>query len=127
MTALSVLETIISLTVQVTLLIAFIAWATRKRVAAAECDSCWASLHVCLLLLTAAAFFLPHLRLITWADLEPSESHPIAEAVCMVTGRICGWIWLTGAIAMIAVNVGGLLRGRCWFGVRESTKDCASR
>ncbi|HVT28021.1 MAG TPA: M56 family metallopeptidase [Lacipirellulaceae bacterium] len=111
MTSSTVLEAFVSLTLQVSLLIGVAAWFVRKQEFRGSSDTCWAALHVCILALTCGAFFLPHLRLITWADLQPSESSPLADLTFSVAGRICGWIWATGATAIIAVCAGGILRG----------------
>src|SRR6185369_6412627 len=76
----------------------------------ANSDSCWATLHYCILLLTCSAFFLPHLRLIKWTDLQPSAVHPLAHAAISTVGRICGWLWASGAVAIVAVCAGGIFR-----------------
>ena len=110
MTSLLFLETIVSLGVQVTLLTALVAWVTRKRLIAAEGDTCWTSLHATVLLLTAIAFFVPHFRFFTWADLEPSASHPVAETLCTIVGRFCAWTWISGIVGIVALNVGGMIR-----------------
>lgn len=110
MTFSTVLETFVSLTVQVTLLIGVGAWFVRKQEFKASSDSCWATLHVCILALTCCAFFLPHLRLIKWADLQPSAGHPLAHAASSIVGRICGWLWASGAVAIVAVCAGGIFR-----------------
>lgn len=110
MTSLTILEALVSLTAQVTLLIGLAAWLTRKQFLGPDADTCWASLHICILMLTAAAFFLPHLRLITWSDFKPSASLPAANATCLVAGRICAWTWLLGAVAIVAACIGGMFR-----------------
>jgi beta-lactamase regulating signal transducer with metallopeptidase domain len=109
-TSLTILETFVSLWVQVTLLICLAAWVVRKQDVRAGADWCWAMLHVCILALTMAAFFLPHLRLITWADLYPASTSATVDGACAVLGRICGWTWLTGSLAVLAVCVGGMFR-----------------
>ncbi len=111
MTSSTVLEAFVSLTVQVSLLIGVAAWFVRKQEFRASSDACWATLHISILALTCGAFFLPHFRLITWADLQPSESSPLVDQTISVAGRICGWAWATGAIAIVAVCVGGIIRG----------------
>ena len=58
MTSLSALETLLSLAVQVTLLIVVAAVVVRRHKAGRNADYCWAALHICILLATAAAFFL---------------------------------------------------------------------
>ena len=104
-----VLETFASLTLQVTVLICVASWALRKKFLSADSDTCWAAVHVCILLLTVAAFFLPHLRWVTWADLDPG-TNALADAICLATGQLCTWTWLTGALAIVAVCIAGMFR-----------------
>ncbi len=110
MTSLIVLEIFVSLTVQVTLMICIAAWAVQRRKAGATCDWCWAALHLCIIALTAAAFLLPHLRLVTWSDVHPAPNSPLTNAVFTIAGRICVWFWLSGVLAILAVCVGGMIR-----------------
>ncbi|HEX5472766.1 MAG TPA: M56 family metallopeptidase [Lacipirellulaceae bacterium] len=111
MTSAALLETFVSLTVQVSLLVGVAAWFVRKQEFRDSSDACWAMLHVCILALTCGAFFLPHIRVITWADLQPAESSLLVDQTISMAGRICAWIWATGAVAIIAVCVGGIIRG----------------
>jgi beta-lactamase regulating signal transducer with metallopeptidase domain len=103
-------ETLVSLTVQVALLAGVTAWIARQREFRRSSDSCWAAFHVCVLALTCCAFFLPHLRLITWSDLQPSSFHSHAESIVSVAGRIGGWLWAAGAIVIVAVGAAGIMR-----------------
>jgi len=119
--SLTVLETLISLTVQVTLLICVAAWVARRQHDGSDADCCWATLHACILALTAAAFLLPHLRLITWADLDPASNRIALYTALSLASRICGWIWLSGAAAIIAVCIGGIFRAN--FHVRAAAVD----
>jgi bla regulator protein blaR1 len=120
-TSLTVLETLISLTVQVTVLICVAAGVARRRHDQSDADCCWATLHASILVLTAAAFLLPHLRLITWADLDPASTRTAISSVLSLVGRICGWMWLTGAAAIVAVCIGGILRANS--SIRVATVD----
>jgi beta-lactamase regulating signal transducer with metallopeptidase domain len=114
-TSLSVLETLISLSVQVTVLICVAAGVARSRRDQQDADCCWATLHASILVLTAAAFLLPHLRLITWADLDPASTRTAISSTLALAGRICGWMWLTGVAAIIAVCFGGILRANSYI------------
>jgi beta-lactamase regulating signal transducer with metallopeptidase domain len=120
-TSLTVLETFVSLSVQVTLLICLATWVVRKQDVRSGIDWCWATLHVCILALTVAAFLLPHLRLITWADLYPASNSLTVDGVFAVLGRICGWTWLSGSLAVLAVSVGGMFRATAL--VRNAVAD----
>ena len=84
-------------------------------------DLCWATLHVCILVLTCGAFFLPHWRLITWADFQPAAHHPLADTASSIAGRTLTWIWATGAVAFVAVCIGGILRATSL--VRRAARD----
>jgi bla regulator protein BlaR1 len=105
-----VLETFASLTAQITLLICVAAWVTRKKLLPADTDTCWAAVHICILLLTVAAFFLPHLRWITWADLDQDGANSLTDVLCSTAGRFCTWAWLTGTAVIIAVCIAGMFR-----------------
>ncbi len=109
MTSLSVLETSLSLVVQVTLLIGVAAFVVRRRQAGPNADSCWAVLHFCILLITAAAFFLPHLRLTVWADLHPTENYPAGSAL-QTLGSVIGWTWATGATFIVLAGIVGMIK-----------------
>jgi bla regulator protein blaR1 len=109
MTSLSVLETSLSLIVQVTLLIGVAAFVVRRRHAGPNADSCWAVLHFCILMITAAAFFLPHLRLTVWADLHPTENYPTGSAL-QILGSVIGWTWATGAIVVVLAGIVGMIK-----------------
>lgn len=110
MTALMFLELFLSLTVQVTILIGVGAWAARRTEAGRNADFCWASLHICILIVTAAALFLPHLRLTTWAELNPTKSYPPTGAPLHILGGICQWIWITGASTIFLVVAAGMIK-----------------
>ena len=109
MTSLTVLETSLSLLVQVTLLIGVGAFVVRRRQAGPNADSCWAVLHFCIVMITAAAFFLPHLRLAVWADLHPTENYPAGSAL-QILGSVIGWTWATGAIVIVLAGVFGIVK-----------------
>ncbi len=106
----SVLEALASLSIQVAVLIGLTAWVARRRRFGVDADTCWSTLHVCILLLTAAAFLLPHMRLITWADIQPSEGHPALDAAAFIIGRVCTWVWLFGTITVLGLCIAGMLR-----------------
>jgi beta-lactamase regulating signal transducer with metallopeptidase domain len=78
-------------------------------------------LHACILALTAAAFLLPHLRLITWSELDPAPHRPAMLSALSLAGRICGWIWLSGALAMLVLCTGGIVRAI--FHIRAAVAD----
>jgi bla regulator protein blaR1 len=110
MTSFMFLELFVSLTVQVTILIAVAAWVARRTEAGRNADFCWAALHVSILIVTIAAIFLPHLRLTTWADLNPMKSYPVKGAPLDILGLICQWIWAAGAISIFFVIVAGMIK-----------------
>lgn len=110
MTSLMILEILGSLSVQVTLLICMVSWLVRREPTNAAADWCWAAVHVCILGLTAAAFLAPHLRLVTWADVHPAPNPPLVNAAFSILGRFCTWAWISGALAIFAVGVGGMIR-----------------
>jgi beta-lactamase regulating signal transducer with metallopeptidase domain len=120
-TSLSVLEMSLSLFVQVTLLIGVTSFIVRNRRSASDADSCWAVLHVCILLATAAAFFLPHLRIAVWADLHPTENYPNGSSALQILGVIIGWAWGVGACIVVLVGAVGMLKASII--VRRSTTD----
>lgn len=105
-----VFEILASLFVQVALLIVVTSWLARRPRFAAKADVCWSTMHVCLLALALAAFLLPHLRLLTWADFEPTQQPLQAVTVVGTVGRIVTWTWLTGAAAILLACGGGILR-----------------
>src|SRR4051812_40383446 len=109
MTSLSLLEMSLSLIAQVTLLIGVAALIVRRGQAGPNADCCWAVLHTCILLATAAAFFLPHLRLTVWADLHPTESYPAGATLQMLSAFI-GWAWATGTLGVVLVGIAGMIR-----------------
>ncbi len=121
MTSLSILETSLSLLVQVTLLIVVAAFVARRHQTGRNADYCWAAHHVCILLVTVAAFFLPHLRLTVWADLHPSESYPTGGSTLSVLGYVIGWTWVTGTLTIVLVGVAGLVKASAI--VRDAKKD----
>src|SRR3954469_24349609 len=118
MTSLSVLEMSLSLFVQVTLLIGVAAFVARRLQAGPNADCCWAVLHICILLVTAAAFFLPHLRLTVWADLYPAENYPATGSTLQFMGSFIGWTWATGTCALVLVGIAGMVKASAI--VRES-------
>lgn len=104
------LEIFLSLTAQVTFLIGVAAWFARRQQPGRNGDICWAALHVCILLVTAAAFFLPHVRLTTWADLHPAENYPAGNSALHQLGSVLGWTWGLGAMIVFAIVVAGLIK-----------------
>jgi bla regulator protein BlaR1 len=115
------LETIGSLTVQITLMIGVVAWITCRRQAAAAADWTWTAVHACILLVTGAAFLLPHLRPITWAGLcVTSESVAIQKAVDL-GGRFLFWLWSGGVSIMLFALAAGIWRANSL--VRNSKRD----
>ncbi len=110
MTSLSVVETSLSLIVQVTLLIGVAAFVARRNLTSPNTDSCWAVLHLCILLVTAAAFSLPHLRLTVWADLYPTQNYPAGGSTLQTLGYVIGWTWAMGAIVVLFAGVAGMIK-----------------
>ncbi|MFO0790768.1 MAG: M56 family metallopeptidase [Pirellulales bacterium] len=110
MNYLSIFEVLASLFVQVSVLIGLTAWITRHPRLRSDADACWSVAHVCILLLTAAAFFLPHVRWITWVGLTSSERPISADGVMMLVGGAVSWVWLAGVIAVSLLCCGGMLR-----------------
>lgn len=109
MTPLTTLELFVSLVAQVTLMIGVVAYVARRHRGGANADFCWAALHVSILLITAAAFLLPHLRLATWADFHPTANYPSGSTVLQVLGWTCGWVWAIGALAVVIVGTVGMI------------------
>lgn len=120
MTSLGILETSLSLFVQVTLLIGIAALITRRRESARNADGCWAMLHVAILLVTLAAFFLPHLRLTVWADLHPTESYPPGVSTLQIVGSVIGWAWGVGALVIVVAGIAGIVKAT---NIVRRTKD----
>jgi beta-lactamase regulating signal transducer with metallopeptidase domain len=104
------LETIGSLTVQITLMIGVVAWITRQRQAAAAADWTWTALHGCILLMTGAALLLPHLRPTTWAALCVTSESAATQNAIDLGGRLLFWLWAIGVSIMLAAIVGGMWR-----------------
>jgi beta-lactamase regulating signal transducer with metallopeptidase domain len=115
------LEIFISLSVQITLLIALTALIVKWSPFRACADTCWSMAHVCILLLTAAAFLLPHVRLVTVAEVQPSEGHPVLDMLAANIGQWCAWIWLTGTAVFAGVCALGMYRATML--VRRATVD----
>ena len=104
------LETIGSLTVQITLMIGIVAWITCRRQAAAAADWTWTALHACILLVTGAAFLLPHLRPVTWAGIcVTAESAWIQQAIDL-GGEFLFWLWAGGVGVMLLALAAGMWR-----------------
>jgi beta-lactamase regulating signal transducer with metallopeptidase domain len=109
-TSLATLELFVSLVAQVTLLIGAAAWITRRQRDAANTDRFWAALHISILLVTAAAFFLPHLRLATWADFHPTTTYPAGRTLLQTFGTTCGWIWAIGSMLVFVAGAAGMIK-----------------
>ncbi len=110
MTSLSILEIFLSLVFQVTLLIVVTAALVRRNPGERNADYYWAFLHASILLITAAAFLLPHLRLTVWGDLHPTENYPPDGAALQVCGGCVGWIWGGGAVVMVLISILGMVK-----------------
>lgn len=106
----AVFENLASLFVQVALLIGLTSWLARRPRFAAKADVCWSTMHVCILALTLAAFLLPHLRFLTWADFEPAQQPLWAVSIVGVVGRLIAWMWLAGAAVILLACAQGILR-----------------
>ncbi len=106
----AVFEILASQFVQVALLIVVTNWLARRSRFAAKADVCWSTMHVCILALALAAFLLPHLRFLAWADFQPTEQPLSAVTVVGAVGRIVTWAWLTGAAIILLACAGGILR-----------------
>jgi beta-lactamase regulating signal transducer with metallopeptidase domain len=104
------LETIGSLTVQITLMIGVVAWITCRRQAAAAADWTWTALHASILLVTGAAFLLPHLRPVTWAALCVTSESASTQNAIDLGGRLLFWLWLIGVGAMLTAIAAGMWR-----------------
>lgn len=117
----TLLETLVSLTVQVALLISIAAVVVGRRRDAADSDLPWAAVHGCILLFTTTAFLLPHLRPVTLADLPWGTGSPAALSRYQLLGRICLWLWLSGMVTVIMAVLGGIWRAT-WF-VRQATRN----
>jgi bla regulator protein blaR1 len=115
------LEAIGSLTVQITLMIGVVAWITCRRQAAAAADWTWTALHACILLVTGAAFLLPHLRPVTWAGLcVTAESAAIQRAIDL-GGELLFWLWVGGGGILLMALAAGMWQASVL--VRDSRRD----
>lgn len=103
-------EIFASLFVQTALLIGVTSWLARRPLFAAKADVCWSTMHLCILLLAIAAFFLPHPRFFTWASFQPSQQPLSAATIVGLVGRFVTWAWLTGAILIIVACARGIFR-----------------
>ncbi|MCC7085843.1 MAG: M56 family metallopeptidase [Pirellulales bacterium] len=103
-----VLEILASLIVQVAILVGMTSWIARRPRFAANADVCWSTMHVCVLLLTAAAFSLPHLRLVTWSDFGPARQHLRAVMAVDYVGWLATWAWLSGSVVILLACVAGI-------------------
>ncbi len=121
MSPLVLLEVFLSLSVQIALLIVLTTWIVKSPPFRTSADTCWSMAHVCILLLTAAAFLLPHVRLITLAEVQPSEGHPVLDMLATSIGQVCAWVWLTGTAVFVGVCVLGMYRATML--VRRATVD----
>lgn len=110
MTSLVILETFLSLSVQITLLIGVAYLIARHWPAARNNDFCWAALHVCILLVTGSAFLLPHLRLTTWADLHPAANYPANATTLPMAASLCSWFWASGAAFILMAGIAGIIK-----------------
>lgn len=106
----ALLEVFASLTVQVTLLVGVAAWAIRRQRDKADADGPWAAVHGCILLLTAAAILLPHLRPVTMGDLRSSTSDLVTLSYYQLAGKVCLWLWISGTAAVLVAIAGGIWR-----------------
>jgi bla regulator protein blaR1 len=110
MTLLAILEIFFSLTIQTTLLIGVAYVLVRRWPEARNNDFCWSAVHVCILLVTAAAFFLPHVRLTTWADLHPEANYPANATALPLAASICAWLWAIGAAGILIAGIAGIIK-----------------
>ncbi len=110
MSYLATLELIASLTVQVTVLIGAASVISRRRHLSANADRCWAIAHVCILLVTAAAIFAPHIRLTTWATLHPGVNYPPNGSTLSYLGALCMWFWPAGGIVVLTAGIIGMFK-----------------
>jgi bla regulator protein BlaR1 len=120
-TPVALLEVFASLSVQITLLIALTAWIVKRAAFRASADTCWSMMHVCVLLLTAGAFLLPHVRLMTVAEVQPSGGRPMFGMLATSIGRICAWAWPMGTAAFMGICGLGVYRATML--VRRATVD----
>jgi len=104
------LEVWASLTLQVALMICVVGWAARRMNAGHGADWSWAALYVAILVLTAVAFLLPHVRPITLAGVGRSVEIPAVHSASQTLGRLCGWVWMVGTGAMLVAIAGGVWR-----------------
>jgi bla regulator protein blaR1 len=115
------LETIGSLTVQITLMIGVVAWITRRREAAAAADWTWTALHGCILLVTGAALLLPHLRPTTWAALCVTSESASTQNAIDLGGQLLFWLWAIGVSVMLMAIAAGMWRASAL--VQDSLQD----
>jgi bla regulator protein blaR1 len=120
------LEVFSSLTIQVTLMTAIVLWTARHQWEGMGSDKTWKLLHAFILLMTVAAVVFPHLRPVTLADFDLGQRLPAWHATCNTIGRICFWIWLTGALAMTVALVGGIWKAAYLVRHTEASADLTS-
>ncbi len=97
------------------------------RRAGLNADRCWAALHICILLVTAAAFFLPHLRLARWADFHPAVNYPAGGAMLQVIGFACGWAWCAGGLTMLVAGIASMVKATSIVHVAQADADLRRR
>ncbi len=127
MNPLTTLELTLSLSVQVALLIGVAAYFARRRFASSNADLIWAAAHIAILLVTMAAFLLPHLRLATWADLHPTTNYPAGRTTLQVLGCFAGWAWAIGAVGIGLLGIAGMIKATAIVRDAETDNELRSR
>ncbi|MCC7475060.1 MAG: M56 family metallopeptidase [Pirellulales bacterium] len=116
MSSLAILEILVSLAVQATVLVGITAWLACFTKFRAEADRCWAVAHGSLLVMAIASFMLPHPRLVTWAALHPTRVHPMIDEAAKIVGWSLTSIWLLGMFFCVVVCVAGMIRATLLVG-----------
>lgn len=116
MTLPAVLAAAASLALQVTLLIAVSAWLARQADNERVGDRIWQVCHSLILIITLAAFAIPHLRLLPPSVIFGDENLAGIAALESRVGLVFVGVWLTGFVVGVAglvlgiLNTGRLLR-----------------
>lgn len=106
------LETLGSLTLQVSVFLLVCGWLSRRTSDISQRDRQRASVHTMLLLMTAAAFLLPHWRWNVLSELVPGAAPEFEPALSRAAGIVVS-LWLAGCFCYLALIHLELWRGYC--------------
>jgi len=109
-TVASFLETLLSLSLQVAVVISVTAWIVRSSRAEPHADRLWMSCHIAILALTILGFGMPHLRLLPHSLI--TERIPLAdlERVESEFASFVLFVWLSGITVLLFALVRGAVQ-----------------